>query len=97
MIKSCIIHYFIFIYYFCEWAKDNKYYENGVLATPAYSTITESNGVLEVTGDYKEIANDNGTTLYLETLDVTESNGVLTINSNHAREIPNEKGTTLYI
>ena len=26
MIKSCIIHYFIFIYYFCEWAKDNKYY-----------------------------------------------------------------------
>ena len=77
--------------------KDGQYYENGVLATPAYATITEVNGTLNVTGDYKEITNNNGTTLYLETLDVTESNGVLTINSNHAREIPNEKGTTLYI
>ena len=76
---------------------NNNYYENGVIATPAYAIVTESNGTLNVTGDYKEIANNNGTTLYLETLNVTESNGVLTINSNHAREIPNEKGTTLYI
>ena len=33
-----------------------------------YATITELNGVLSVTGNYKEESNTTGTTLVIETL-----------------------------